>query len=136
MSKLYPRALVKYENAMNSYKKLGVDDAYVDDCCYNLQQTLELLLKYMVEMRGNRYAENHDVRAQLNKLSSAGIALPCFDKIRNMASTINSWEAESRYLDSFVATIEDIDDVRNIVEELLEYCKTLAIEIQTGDVIS
>ena len=34
MSKLYERAKVKLENAKNSYKKIQLNDAYMDDCCF------------------------------------------------------------------------------------------------------
>ena len=73
MSKLYERALVKLENAENGYKKISQNDAYLDDCCYNLQQSIEMMLKYCVEMSGESYVENHDIRAQINKLDKKGV---------------------------------------------------------------
>lgn len=41
MSKLLARAKVDLKNANDDYKRMGTDDAYVDDCCYNLQQAIE-----------------------------------------------------------------------------------------------
>lgn len=38
MSKLLRRAKVKLQNVENNYAKIGVDDAYLDDCCYNLHK--------------------------------------------------------------------------------------------------
>ena len=40
-----------------------------------------------------------------------------------MASTINSWEVDTRYNDNFVALLEDIDDAMKIADELIEYCE-------------
>lgn len=128
MSKLLARAKVKLANAENDYYKLSNDDAYVDDCCYNLQQTIEYCLKYIVEMNGENYVENHDVRAQLNKLSNLNVKLPFLDDIRKMASTINSWEAESRYNDNFTALKEDIDDAKKLANEMVQYCDGLVKE--------
>lgn len=128
MSKLLARAKVKLVNAENDYYKLSNDDAYVDDCCYNLQQTIEYCLKYIVEMNGENYVENHDVRAQLNKLNSLDVKLPFSDGIRKMASTINSWETESRYNDDFTALKEDIDDAKKLANEMVEYCDSLVKE--------
>ena len=51
MSKLLARAKVRLKNAQNDYYYLSVDDAYVDDCCYNLQQCIEYCLKYIVELK-------------------------------------------------------------------------------------
>ena len=60
--------------------------------------------------------------AQMNQLKKLGKFIPCEEKLRLMASTINSWEVETRYNDNFVALLEDIDDVKKIADELIEYC--------------
>ena len=70
MSKLLARAKAKKYSADNSYNLMSIDDAYIDECCFNLQQAIEFTLKYLVEMSGERYIENHDIRAQINKLKS------------------------------------------------------------------
>ena len=125
MSKLLARAKAKKFNVDNSYRYLSVDDAYIDECCFNLQQAIEFTLKYLVEMNGERYIENHDIRAQINKLKSLDIYIPCEDKLRLMASTLNSWAVETRYNDNFVALLDDINDARIIMEELIDYCDKL-----------
>ena len=125
MSKLLARAKAKKFNVDNSYHYLSVDDAYIDECCFNLQQAIEFTLKYLVEMNGERYIENHDIRAQINKLKSLDIYIPCEDKLRLMASTLNSWAVETRYNDNFVALLDDINDARIIMEELIDYCDKL-----------
>ena len=127
MSKLLARAKAKKFNADNSYNYISVDDAYVDECCFNLQQTIEFCLKYLVEINGEYYSENHDIRAQMNILKSLGKFIPCEEKLRLMASTINSWEVETRCNDNFVALLEDIDEVRIIATELIDYCEKLVI---------
>ena len=53
-----------------------------------------------------------------------GKFIPCEEKLRQMASIINSWEVETRYNDKFVALII-IDDARKIVDELINYCDNL-----------
>lgn len=35
---------------------------------------------------------------------------------------LNSWEVETRCNDNFVALLEDINDVKKIADELIEYC--------------
>jgi len=130
MSKLFARARVKFESAESNYVKIGQDDAYLDETCYNLQQSIELCLKYIVEMNGEEYIETHDVRAQLNTLRGLDVIVPNQEKIRNIASTLNSWEAESRYNDDFTAVIEDVNEAREIARELINYCDTLVIEKQ------
>lgn len=132
MSKLLARAKAKKFSADNSYNFMSVDDAYIDECCFNLQHSIEFALKYLVEISGEDYIENHDVRAQINKLKSMGKFIPCEERLRLLASTINSWAVETRYNDNFVALIEDIDEARSIAEELIEYCEKQVICIE-GD---
>ena len=129
MSKLLARARVKRENAEHNYIRIGIDDAYLDDCCYNLQQCIEFCLKYIVEMNGEHYVESHDIRAQLNKLKGLGVTLPFEPQLRYMASTLNSWEAESRYNDEFTAVLEDVEEARTLASEALAYCDGLVTEL-------
>ena len=125
MSKLLARAKAKRSNVINSYQQMSLDDAYIDECCYNLQQGIEFCLKYVVEMLGESYVETHDIRAQLNILKKLNVEIPCEKELRILASTLNSWEAETRYNDNFVALIEDIDDAIIILDKLISYSEGL-----------
>ena len=129
MSKLLARAQAKHANVENNYIRIGEDDAFLDETCFNLQQCIELCLKYMVEMSGEEYVETHDIRAQINKLKSKNATIPCEQELRKMATTLNSWEAESRYNDNFTALIDDIEDARKIADELIKHCKGIVQEI-------
>lgn len=123
MSKLLSRAEVALENAEHNYSKMTVDDCYLDACCYNLQQTIEFSLKFLVEMSGQQYDENHDIRANINILNRVNYHVSYEKELRNMASTLYLWETESRYRDSFVVVIED-------VEEAFLYARALIKEAQ------
>ena len=125
MSKLYERAKVKLENAKNSYVKIQLNDAYMDDCCFNLEQTIEMMLKYCVEMAGETYVENHDIRAQINRLGNLQNEIPDLEKLRLMAPVINEWEGKSRCSESFTATLQDIQEVMELAEALNNYCSGL-----------
>ncbi len=133
MSKLLSRAKVKLENAETNYKKMGEDDAYRDDVCYNLQQAIEMSLKAMVELNGLQYAENHDVRANLNILNRNNIQVPLQEELRSIASTVYSWETESRYKDSFVSLIEDIDQAMIIAKEYIKIVESMIGEEMIED---
>lgn len=121
MSKLYSRAKINYEHALSDYKKINTNDCYLDSCCFNLQQCIEFLLKGIVELNGEQYAENHDIRANLNILNRMHVEIPCEKELRAKASLLYSWETESRYKESFIAAINDIEEVFEIAEKLMEY---------------
>ena len=121
MSKLSKRATNKLFIAESCFHRIADDDSFIDDCCYNLQQSIELSLKYLVEIHGEQYAANHDIRSNLNKLERMGIGVPCKEKLRALASTLYSWETESRYRDDFVALTEDITDAFACARALAEF---------------
>lgn len=125
MSKLLSRAKAKLEGSKFYRTRVSEDDAFVDSLCFELQQSLKLALKAIVELSGERYVENHDVRAQLNELDALGVKVPNASEIRNLAVTINSWETESRYRDSFIATMSEVDDVLSYTESVIAFAETL-----------
>lgn len=128
MSKLLSRSKIAFEHALTDYAKINSDDCYLDSCCFHLQQCVEFLLKGIVEMNGLQYAENHDIRANLNILNRQNIEIPYEKELRLLASTLYSWETESRYKESFIAAIKDVDEVFEIAKELIKYsCSQIEI---------
>lgn len=134
MSRLLSRAKANYLMAEYIYTKVGEDDVYMDSCCYSLSQTIELALKFIVEMTGNNYAENHDIRANLNILQRASFELPFEAELRDKAKLLYEWEAESRYKESFVAAYADVDEVRVLAKKMLDFAEGLIAPIEVEPV--
>lgn len=132
MSKLLARAKVKLENAERNYLKIGIDDAYMDDCCYNLQQSIEMTLKWLVEINGKDYVENHDLRAQINKLKKLNVTIPGEDRISELASEILSWEKNSRYNDNFSALVPTVTEVLDITKKLIEFAESKVCTVESA----
>jgi len=121
MSKLFSLAKINLEHAKSDYLKIASDDCYLETCCFALQQCIELQLKGIVELHGEAYAENHEIRSNLNILNRKGITIPYDKEIRLMADTLYKWETESRYKESFVAAYADVDEVMIYADALFEY---------------
>lgn len=85
-------------------------------------------------MNGIQYAENHDIRANLNILNRQNIEIPCEKELRLIASTLYSRETESRYKDSFIAAIKDIDEVLQIADTLSKYVSSKIEQITVEEV--
>lgn len=130
MSKLLSRSKISLEHAKSDYAKIDSHDCYLDSCCFHLQQAIEFLLKAIVEMNGAQYAENHDIRANLNILNRLNVDIPCEKELRTMASTLYSWETESRYKEGFIAAVKDVDEVLAISKKLEEYALSKIERIQ------
>ena len=134
MSRLLSRARANYLMAEYIYTRVGEDDVYMDSCCYSLSQTIELALKFIVEMTGNNYAENHDIRANLNILQRASSELPFETELRDKAKLLYEWETESRYKESFVAAYADVDEVRVLAKKVLDFAESLIAPIEVEPV--
>lgn len=55
MSKLLRRAKAHFESAKMEHARIHEDDAFLDMCCFDLQQVLAFTLKFIVEISGNKY---------------------------------------------------------------------------------
>jgi len=128
MSKLLARAKVKHINAEDNYLKMGQDDTYLDEVCFGLHQSIELCLKYLVEMNGENYVESHDILSQINKLKELNAYIPMEEELITISSLLTIWETEPRYNDNFTASLGDIDTARQISSKLVSYCDSLVEE--------
>jgi HEPN domain-containing protein len=58
---LYSRALSDYRAGMILMQNLDADENIIDVAGYHLQQAVEKLLKFQIEMQGNEYPFTHDI---------------------------------------------------------------------------
>lgn len=121
MSKLFSKAKLLFESAEYHYRHIADDDCHLDLCCYDLQQSIEFALKGIVELNGLDYAENHEIRSNLNILNRNQIEIPYEKELRLLANTLYQWETDSRYKDSFIAAIGDVDEAFIYAKALLDY---------------
>ena len=78
------RTKAKYEGCLFYKTEVSIDGAFIDSLCFEPQQSLDFALKAVVELSGERYVQNHDIRAQLNKLDTMGVPVPHSAELRNI----------------------------------------------------
>ena len=103
-------------DVVNTMQKVN-DEMYLDVCCYHTQQAIEKLLKCSIELKGVNYEFIHSITKLYSQYVSAG-----WDEIEIlelMAGTITDWEASSRYKESFVATVKQLNTAKGLYDELL-----------------
>lgn len=103
-------------DVVNTMQKVN-DEMYLDVCCYHTQQAIEKLLKCSIELKGVNYEFTHSITKLYSQYVSAG-----WDEIEIlelMAGTITDWEASSRYKESFVATVKQLNTAKWLYDELL-----------------
>lgn len=122
-----------YELAKKDYaavKKLmpnrSTDEYFLSIVCYHYQQAIEKLLKYLINLYGERYPTTHDIAVLCNMVVSLGIQLS--DKLGILATTLTDWESKTRYNVNIVATIQQLDYADAIYKELLEKVDTKMTE--------
>lgn len=116
-------------DVVNTMQKVN-DEMYLDVCCYHTQQAIEKLLKCSIELKGVNYEFTHSITKLYSQYVSAG-----WDEIEIlelMAGTITDWEASSRYKESFVATVKQLNTAKGLYDELLSRLLTfLSCETKT-----
>jgi HEPN domain-containing protein len=129
MSKLLRRARVRFESAKMFYSRIGEDDANLDMCCFDLQQTLEFTLKFIVESAGRKYKVGHNLLLQLADLDELGVEIPDKSFYIANASIINTWETQTRYFDDFTAVLSLVDEVLQKLPSLIDFAENMSVEI-------
>jgi HEPN domain-containing protein len=74
-----------------------MDEAFLNDTAYNLQQCVEMTLKAFLECVGVTVPETHQLRKLINMSRDNGSPVIITDWIREHAGEITEWEAETRY---------------------------------------
>lgn len=126
MSKLLNRAITKLDGAEVAWSKRYVGDAYVDATCFNIQQSMEMALKYLIELSGNSYPRSHRIEALISVLDNIGVNAFQIDEIRDKAAMYSRWESDSMYLDDFVVLSSDVLEAFQLAKDLIEYTKSIS----------
>ena len=121
MSKLFSIAKINLDHAAYDYQRLSEDDCYLGDLTLLPSAGHRPVKKGIVELNGEQYAENHDIRANLNILHRMEISIPYEKELRTIANTLYQWETESRYKAPILFTPLHVADV----EEAFVYARAL-----------
>lgn len=122
MGNMLGRSYVFRENAIQNMGKVADDECYMDVACFNMQQSLELLLKFIIEDRGMQAPKTHDICDLLVFVKTAGFVYSKYDALYEMGDTLTKWETRSRYGSGIISTIEKLRDVyKHIVQLEDEY---------------
>ena len=92
------------------------DELYMRTICYHMEQAIEKLLKYAIELKGSKFPYSHSI-IQLYSLYTS-LDYPAIVDLENMSDTLEKWEAKSRYDFDFYATKGQLAIADNIYKEL------------------
>lgn len=98
------------------------DEEMINLVGYHLQQSLELSIKFTLEMNGVEYPSIHRIEDLIKLAKSNKIDLYINEYIKEHDALLSSWEANTRYVIGFLIELEKIDKA---IPELEKYFKKL-----------
>lgn len=118
MSNLYDRYRRWLKISKDSLADATFDDAALDAAAFNAQQSLEFLIKYILDCKNIEYKKTYDIDNILRLLLDTGFDFDLRDKALLMADKITKWESESRY-GSGVSTVKmSIEECHDIIDSI------------------
>lgn len=120
MSQLLKKSENNIAIAKYTWRSASLDDSFISNTCYHLQQALELALKHLLELNAIEYPRTHNIRVLLDLCHSINLPfeIPCC--VENKAPTYTNWEASSRYNDNFMASKTDVEELFNVLPDFVK----------------
>lgn len=95
----------------------STDEYFLSIACYHYQQAIEKLLKYLINLYGEKYPATHDIAVLCNVAEKLGIQIS--NELGLLATTLTDWESKTRCNANIVATIQQLDCADAIYTDLL-----------------
>lgn len=119
---LYDKALSNFNSANILLAHMGDDEEQLNIIAYHLQQTLELLIKDILESNGIEYPKTHDVEQLIAIANENNVDLKLNEYLKDHSEMFSQWESKSRYILGYLVEKKKIEQA---VDALTEYIKGL-----------
>lgn len=118
MSTLYDRSKVSIWKASLSLQHVADDDAFLDSACFDTQQAIEFILKFILSEHDVSYKKTHDIRYLAELLDTTTFTFDKSAELNNMADTITNWETGSRYGSGVRTTVKAVYSAHDIYKSI------------------
>lgn len=118
MSTLYDRSQVSIWKASLSLQHVAGDDAFLESACFDTQQAIEFILKFILSEHGANYKKTHDIRYLAELLDTATFKFDKSAELNNMADTITNWETGICCGSDIRTTVEAIHSAHDIYKSI------------------
>ena len=121
---LLNRAITCCNAAMVLKNNLSVDDLFVNQIAYLIQQSYELTIKYLLENNGVEYPKTHDIDQLIRLANEQGVELYISDYLDEHSEMISQWESKSRYVLGYLVEYRKaaraLEDLRAYIQRVKE----------------
>jgi len=114
---LYDKALSNYNSARILRQNLGSDENQLNIIAYLLQQSVELSIKYTLEINGLEYPKTHEIDQLIRLAKEKQVDLFLNEYIEEHSEMFSQWESKSRYVLGYLVELEKIDRAIAGIEE-------------------
>lgn len=118
MSTLYDRSQVSIWKASLSLQHVAGDDAFLESACFDTQQAIEFILKFILSEHGANYKKTHDIRYLAELLDTTTFKFDKSAELNNMADTITNWETGICCGSDIRTTVEAIHSAHDIYKSI------------------
>lgn len=123
---LFDKALTNFDCAKLIRNTIeNENEEMINLVAYHLQQSVELSLKYTLEMNGVSYPNVHRIEDLIRLAKNNNVDLHINEYIKEHDALLSSWEANTRYIIGYLVELEKID---RAIEEIENYLNTLIKE--------
>lgn len=118
---LFDKAIQNFNVAKIIYSTTATDDeAYLNYVGYHLQQSVELTIKYILEMNGIEYPKSHDIEQLIRLANRNNVNLFLTEYIEEHSEMFSSWEAKTRYILNYRLEEKKINKAIDALEKYLK----------------
>ena len=112
---LYMRAVGDYKLGRKALEDAHINDVMCDLAGYHLQQAIEKLLKYQIELQGDEFPFTHKIPQLLDK-----ICTPVPEWIVSNREVLTSYEVLARYSTIKIASVTDLRGWYDLAGEYID----------------
>ena len=118
---LYSRAISDYKAGKILINHIEIDDNIVDIVGYHLQQSVEKLLKFQIELNGEDFPFTHEIGVLADLVEDVP------EWIVNYSETLTKYGVRTRYSSLRIASKKLILQLYNYLEEYIEQVKPIEV---------
>lgn len=111
-------------NFEDFYIQMDNSDAYLCVAAFQLQQALELTLKYIVMINGLEPTTEHRLHPIIWQLHEAGIIIPQELEILRASLYVDFWYNTARFDPDCYVTRHEFTRIVSILEELMKFAES------------
>ena len=111
---LFDRAVGDYKLGKLALENSHIDDTFIDQAGYHLQQSIEKLLKFQISLKGEKFLHTYDIAVLIDLIDE----VPQW--VIDSSETISKYGVKTRYSSMRIASEKILQRMYNNLGEYLE----------------